>query len=307
LAALKGLGTVRKGYQSNGPLLAIPYGAGSYFYVFYDKRVFAAKGIDMKNPPKTWEQFLALAETLKAAGVDTPIYEANLEGYTGAWVIASLVGGLLGPNAFFDMFTEKVNINNASVVKAYDAYAKLYTAGVTNPDATTLSNGERLNGFLAGKGAMIIDGSWDNDPLFKAMGSNVGQFPIPTLAGSQYPGILAGGTNVAVSVTKYSKHKPEAIKFLKFLSQAKIMDIYVQTTQTEASNNIKANPNVIVNPLLKEQAGYVKKRPQVYPFDNIMPGPTIDLFYKLNASVALGQTTSSDAAKQLEDSLKQNK
>lgn len=307
LALIKGTGTVREGYNPTGPLLAMPYGAGSYFYVFYDKRIMASHNIDMSTPPKTWEAFLDLANTLKASGVDTPIWETNLEGYTGAWVIASLVGGQLGPNAFFDMYTGKTKVNSAAMVKAYEGYQKLYTTGVTNADATTAGQGDRLNGFLAGKGAMIIDGGWDNDPIFKAMGSNAGTFAIPQLAGSKYPKILAGGTNVAVAVTKYSKNKVEAIKFLKYLMQAKTIDTYVKITQTEPSNHVNADATVIVNPLLKAQARDVAKNPQVYPFDNIMPGPTNDLFYKLNASVALGQTTPADAVKQLQASLTENK
>ena len=307
LALIKGTGTVREGYNPTGPLLAMPYGAGSYFYVFYDKRIMASHNIDMSTPPKTWEAFLDLANTLKASGVDTPIWETNLEGYTGAWVIASLVGGQLGPNAFFDMYTGQTKVHSAAMVKAYEGYQKLYTSGVTNADATTAGQGDRLNGFLAGKGAMIIDGGWDNDPIFKAMGSNAGTFAIPQLAGSKYPKILAGGTNVAVAVTKYSKNKVEAIKFLKYLMQAKTIDTYVKITQTEPSNHVNADATVIVNPLLKAQARDVAKNPQVYPFDNIMPGPTNDLFYKLNASVALGQTTPADAVKQLQASLAENK
>ena len=307
LALIKGTGTVRAGYNPTGPLLAMPYGAGSYFYVFYDKRVMAANNINMTNPPKTWEAFLSLAKKLKNAGVETPIWETNLEGYTGAWVIASLVGGQLGPNAFFDMYTGKTKIDSAAMIKAYQGYQNLYTSGVTNTDATTAGQGDRLNGFLAGKGAMIIDGGWDNDPIFKAMGANVGTFAIPQLSGSKYPKILAGGTNVAVSVTKYSKNKAEAIKFLKYLMQAKTIDTYVKITQTEPSNHVNANASVIVNPLLQAQAKDVAKYPQVYPFDNIMPGPTNDLFYKLNASVALGQTTPADAVKQLQASLNENK
>ena len=111
LALLKGTGTVREGYDPKGALLALPYGAVSYFYVFYDKQVMASSNIDMKNPPKTWEAFLALAKRLKSNGVAVPIWETNLEGYTGAWVIASLAGGILGPNAFYDMFTGKTKIN----------------------------------------------------------------------------------------------------------------------------------------------------------------------------------------------------
>ena len=307
LASIKGTGTVRAKYDPKGPLLALPYGAGSYFYVFYDKRVLGQYNIDMKTPPKSWEDFLSLAKKMKNAGIETPIWETNLEGYTGAWVIAALLGGQLGPNAFFDMYTGKTKINTPAFIKAYNGYKSLYTSGVTNADATTVGQGDRLNGFLAGKGAMIIDGGWDNDPIHKALGQYAGTFAIPTLAGSKYSDILAGGTNVAVSVTKYSKNKVEAIKFLKYLAQPKTIDLYVQTTQTEPSNSIHSNPNVIKNPLLKQQSKDVASRPQVYPFDNIMPGPTIDLFYKLNASVALGQTTPADAVTQLEQSLAENK
>ena len=205
------------------------------------------------------------------------------------------------------MYTGKTRVDSAAMVKAYQGYQKLYTSGITNEDATTAGQGDRLNGFLAGKGAMIIDGGWDNDPIFKSMGANAGTFAIPQLAGSKYPKILAGGTNVAVSVTKYSKNKAEAIKFLKYLMQAKTIDTYVKITQTEPSNHINADASVIVNPLLKIQAKDVAKNPQVYPFDNIMPGPTNDLFYKLNASVALGQTTPLDAVNQLQASLAANK
>ena len=299
LRKIKGVITNRAGYKSNGPLLALPIGAGSYFYVFYNKKITSAHNIDMSKPPTTWEDFLALAKRMKAAGIQTPIWETNQEGYTGAWVIASLAGGLLGPNAFADMYSGKTTIISPAMVKAYTAYRELYTSGVTNPDATSRSNGDRLSGFLSGNAAMIIDGAWDNQPVYQGLGSDAGQFPIPTLRGSKYPGILAGGPNVAVGVTKYSKNKAMAVKFLKYMVGAPQLDKYVQISQTEASNNVNANPKLITNPLLRQQASDVAKRLQVYPFDNIMPGPVIDLFYRLNAAVALGQVSPSEAVLEL--------
>lgn len=301
LLKIKGLGTNRKGYKANGALVALPIGAGSYFYIFYNKKITKQYGFDMATAPSTWEGFLSLAKQMKAAGIQTPIWETNQEGYTGAWVIASLVGGELGPTAFADMYSGKTSINSPAVVKAYTGYKKLYTAGVTNPDATSRSQGDRLSGFLAGNGAMMIDGAWDNQPLYAGLGGNVGQFPIPTLKGAKYPGILAGGPNVAAAITKYSKNKAVAVKFLKYITGAKQLDKYVAISQTEASNHVNANPKLITNPLLRGQARDVAKRLQVYPFDNIMPGPICDLFYRLNASVALGQTSPADAAKQLAD------
>lgn len=301
LSKLKGTVTNRKGYKSNGALMAMPIGAGSYFYVFYNKKMIKDAGIDMSKPPTTWEAFLALAKKLKAAGIQNPIWETNQEGYTGAWVIASLVGGELGPNAFADMYSGKISINSPAVAKAYAGYKKLYTSGVTNPDATSRSHGDRLSGFVSGNGAMVIDGAWDNTPLFEGMGANVGQFPIPTLKGAKYPGILAGGPNVAVAVTKYSKHRALAVKFLKYITGAAQLDKYVQISQTEGSNHVDANPKLITNPLLRGQAKDVSQRLQVYPFDNIMPGAVCDLFYRLNAAIGLSQVTPADAAKQLAD------
>ena len=63
---------------------------------------------------------------------------------------------------------------------------------------------------------------------------------------------------------------------------------------------------MITNPLLKQQAQWVAQYPQVYPFDNIMPGNVINLYYQLNNSVSLGQTTPVSAAKQLADSFALN-
>ena len=305
LKQITGLNTSKANYSLTGALYGIPFGAGSYFAVFYNKKMMAAAHIDMTTPPQTWEQFISMSKKIKATGV-TPIYEANLEGYTGAWVMPALVGGLLGPNAFTDMYQSKTSINQPAMVKAYAAYQQLYTSGITNADATTLSDGSRISGFVAGKGVMTIDGGWSNDQIFKSMGDNVGEFPIPTLAGSRFPHILPGGTNEAIAVPTYSKNKAAAVDFIKFLISASEQDKYVTISQSEPSNNLSADQSLITNPLLKQQAQWVAKYPQVYPFDNIMPSNVINLYYQVNNSVSLGQTTPTAAAKQLADSFTQN-
>jgi len=305
LKQITGVNTMKANYSLTGALYGIPFGAGSYFAVFYNKKLMAAAHIDMTTPPATWEQFIALAKKIKATGVN-PIYDTNLEGYTGAWLIPALAGGLLGPNAFTDMYNSKTSINQPAMVKAYAAYQQLYTSKITNADATTLSDGDRIAGFIAGKGVMTINGGWSNDTMYKAMGDNVGEFPIPPLAGSRYMHILPGGTNEGISVTKYSKNQSAAVDFIKFLVSAAEEDKYVKISQSEPSNNINADASMITNPLLKQQAQWVAQYPQVYPFDNIMPGNVINLYYQLNNSVSLGQTTPASAAKQLADSLAQN-
>lgn len=297
-ALLTGWEMVRDGYKPDGSILALPYGAGSYFYVFYRPSMFQQAGVEFVEP-KTWEEMLALGEKLKAGGVN-PFWVCNQEGYTGAWAISALGGGQLGGDAFTQMVQKTLPINSPGLIDAYKAFAEPFARGLTNPDAGQVGNGEASGGFVQGRGAMTINGAWSNNELLTALGDDVGFFPIPPLASAKVPNILAGGPNVAVSVTNYAANKAAALKFLRFLAEAKTIDLYVETTQTEPSNHRDANPAVITNRMLREQAERLKSLVVAYPFDTVMPQPVIDLFYRVNATVFTGQQTAEDAVAQLQ-------
>ncbi|MEQ1899246.1 MAG: extracellular solute-binding protein [Devosia sp.] len=297
-AKLSGWATVREGYRADGKILALPYGAGSYFYVFYRKSLFAKAGVEFVQP-KTWEEMLDLGDKLKAAGV-APFWVCNQEGYVGAWVIAALGGGQMGPGVFTEMVLGNVRLDDPGMIEAYKGYASLFSRGLTNPDAGQVGNGEAMSGFAQDKGAMLIGGSWSNAEMLETFGDDVGQFPIPTLASAKAPGILAGGPNIAIMMTNYAANKDAAARFLKYLAEAKTIDLYVQLTQIEASNHVDADPSLIINRLLREQAELIKASRTVYPFDNVMPQPVIDMFYRVNATVFTGQQTAEDAVAQLQ-------
>lgn len=303
MSDLSGWNTVRAGYADDGALLGLPYGGGSYFYVFYNKVLAEQAGIDMSTPPTTWEDMIALGEQAKGKiGDAVPFWTPNQEGYVGAWVMAALVGGELGSSAFTDMYNGDIPLTDPAMVKAYEAYSKLYSLGLTNPDAGSIGNSEQLTGFVQGKGLFMVSGAWENGALEEAMGEDAGVFPIPTLAGSAYPSALAGGPNVSVSITNYSEHKDLAEQFLQYLAEPATIDMYVELFQTEPSNSASADTSVITNYYLKSEAEYVSTSDAVvYPFDNVMPQSVIDLFYRLNATVYTGQTTPEDAVSQLQE------
>jgi raffinose/stachyose/melibiose transport system substrate-binding protein len=300
MADLSGWNTVRAGYREDGPLLALPYGGGSYFYVFYNKDMAEAAGVDLSTPPETWEDFLDVVEEVKAAG-QPPVWLGNQEGYVGAWVISALVGGELGGTVFTDMFNGEVPIDDDAMKRAYEAYAELFSRGLTNPDAGSVSNGEHAAGFAQEKGTFLISGGWDNATLIDTLGADkVGVFPIPMLEGAQFPNTVAGGPNVAVSITNYTEKQEIAEDFVRFLAQPDTIDLYVELFQTEASNSASADPSVITNPLLQTEAEDLKTTENItFPFDNVMPQAVIDSFYKANATTFLGTTTADDALAQL--------
>jgi raffinose/stachyose/melibiose transport system substrate-binding protein len=296
---LSGWNTVREGYKDDGALLGLPYGGGSYFYVFYNKEMAQKAGIDLSTPPATWEEMLDLAQETIDGG-QPGFWLANQEGYVGAWVIAALVGGQLGDTAFTDMYNKTVPIDDPAMVKAYEAYAELYARGLTNEDAGSVANADATAGFVQGKGTFYISGGWENATLAEAFGDNVGVFPIPMIEGAQFANTAAGGPNSAISITNYSEHQEEAKKFLNFLAQPETIDLYVELTQTEASNSASADPSIITNPLLQQEAEYLKTADAVvFPFDNVMPQALIDLFYRVNTTTFLGTESAEGAVGQL--------
>jgi raffinose/stachyose/melibiose transport system substrate-binding protein len=296
-----GWDAVREDFKPDGAIVAIPYGAGSYFEVMVNKPLLSQAGIDPEGfvPPETWEDFLTLAQQIKDGGV-TPIVLGEQEGYTGAWVMATLVGGQIGTQGFFDMRSGKLPINDASMVTGYENYRQPFALGLVNEGAGSLKNEEGQQLFLQGTGAMFIQGGWFNKDAYAGLGDDISNFPIPTLAGAPHAGAVAGGPNVSVAITNYSQKKDAAVTFLKFLLQPEILDLYVQVGQVEPSNHKNANPDVIENPLLKTQAEWLQSRETIYPFDNILPQVINDLFYRMNASVFTGRSTPQEAADELQ-------
>ncbi|MCU1437063.1 MAG: extracellular solute-binding protein family 1 [Naasia sp.] len=298
---LSGWNTVREGYEEDGALLALPYGGGSYFYVFYNKALAEEADLDLSTPPATWEELLDLGEDALGKTSAVPFWTPNQEGYVGAWVMAALVGGELGPQAFTEMYNGEIPLNDDAMVKAYDAYSQMFSRGLTNPDAGSVGNADLLTGFVQGNGVFMVSGAWENNALAEAMGEDAGVFPIPMLEGAEYPSTIAGGPNVAVSITNYSEEQELAEEFLQLLAQPATIDRYVELFQVEPSNSASADTSVITNYYLKTQAEYVAEAENVvYPFDNVMPQSVIDLFYKVNATVYTGQSTPEDAVEQLQ-------
>jgi raffinose/stachyose/melibiose transport system substrate-binding protein len=287
-----GWDAVREDFKPDGAIIAIPYGAGSYFEVMFNKELMGKAGIDLASfaEPESWDAFLDLAQKIKDAGV-TPIVLGEQEGYTGAWVMATLVGGQIGTQGFFDMRAGKLPLNDPSMVDGYEQYRQPFARQLVNEGAGSLKNDEGQELFLRGEGAMFIQGGWFNKDAYAGLGDNVDTFPIPTLAEAPHAGGIAGGPNVSLGITNYSQKKDAAVTFLKFLLQPEILDLYVQVGQVEASNHKNANPDVIENPLLRKQAEWLQSRETIYPFDNIMPQVINDLFYRTNATVFTGRTT----------------
>lgn len=302
---LAGVNVNREGFSAEGRLLGMPYGAGNLFTIFQNHAVLEEAGLDPSDPPTTWEELLENGQQVVDNTDKNGFWAANLEGYVGAWFIAAIVGGQLGESVFTQMYAGEIPVDDPAMVRAYEAFAEWGASGLTNPDAGQVSNGESTAGFVNGSSAYYLVGSWENNNMLDAFGEDgVSSFFIPTLEGSEFPAMGAGGPEIALSITEYSENKELAAEFLKFLAQAENQDVFVELYQTQGSNHKDGDPSKIQNPLLRQQFEQLALATDgvTFAFDSVMPQATIDLFYRVNAGVFIGSITPEDAVAQLKAS-----
>lgn len=303
--SMAGFNVNREGFAGDGRILGMPYGAGGLFTVFQNHAVLEEAGLDPASPPTTWEELLANGQQVVDNTDKNGFWVANLEGYVGAWMISALVGGQLGESVFTQMYAGEIPVDDPAMVTAYEAFAAWGASGLTNPDAGQVSNGESTAGFVNNSSAYYLVGSWENGNMLDAFGEDgVSSFFIPTLEGSPFPAMGAGGPEIAVSVTEASTKKELAGEFLRFLAEPANQDIYVELNQTQGSNHVDGDPSKIQSPLLRQQFEQLAVATDgvTFAFDSVMPQATIDLFYRVNAGVFLGSITPEDAVAQLKAS-----
>lgn len=117
--------------------------------------------------------------------------------------------------------------------------------------------------FVQGKAAMIAVGSWDAATLFRQAGFEVGvmDFPMPGegelwsefISGRANEAGVAGGSNY--SVYRFSKHREQAIDFLRFLTSCQYNGLFNQ----EAGLNpiiVGAKQSELMKPFAPDPRGY---------------------------------------------------
>ena len=102
--------------------------------------------------------------------------------------------------------------------------------------------GTAIADFAAGQAAMTITGGFYNSTFSKGLGSNVSMFPVPVLAGAQYPHSLSGGPNNAYVVLKSSTHVADDVKLIKFLTTRSVQELSVNELG-QLPNNVSFTPS----------------------------------------------------------------
>lgn len=248
-------GMIQNAVSYKGKVYGLDMGGVAYNGMFYNKTIFDQNGY---KEPGTWAEFETICNDLLAKGI-API----TVGAADAWPLTSVgVSGMVGAfeqdlNAYAKGLWEGTRkLNDERSLVLWGRFEQL--VGWLEPNILAITYGDCPGRFVAGKAAMMIDGTWNSgaienlDPNFK-----YGYFPFPGDVDGK-PNQLQGKYDMQFNIYAKSANKDWALKYFDFLSQKENYEPFVSelgffptmpgVTSSKAFVNSLADKNVNFKP-----------------------------------------------------------
>jgi raffinose/stachyose/melibiose transport system substrate-binding protein len=214
------LGSTVSGWQADGKQYGVPYTLGIVGF-WYNKDLFAKAGITA--PPTTWDELIADAQKLKAAGI-APISLGGKDRWPDAFYWDYLAVRMCSQDVMKQSATD-FEFTDQCWTQAGEKLQQLLGAQPFNKGflATPAQQGATSSaGLLAnGKAAMELQGHWNPSvmtsltPPGKGLGDKLGWFPFPEVSGGAGTAgsVLGGGDGFSCS----RNAPPQCVDFLKYV------------------------------------------------------------------------------------------
>ena len=188
--------------------------------VLYNKAKFKELGLSV---PKTWDEFIAAAETCKADG-QTPFYLTLKDAWTGMVTFNALAANLQG-----DDFIDKRRTNDTTFQARYvDVAEKMLTIlkyGHNDNFGMTYDDGNAA--FAKGESVMYIQGVWAIGSIQSANPDiEIGTFAMPVL-NDPNKNRLVSGVDTLFALAKNTEFTKEALLFINFLLEPENAQYYI--------------------------------------------------------------------------------
>jgi multiple sugar transport system substrate-binding protein len=243
-----------------GKMWGVPLNFDVWEEMYYNADMFKAAGLNPDKPPTTWSDWNAAAAKLNAPPKQFGIGLIGCKDESSSVMTDSLLfsnGGQILDDA------GKVAFNSPANVAAYQQYKDLLKYA---PNGTSgACESDVVNQFTAGKVAMILDGSWQQDTMKTAAKFDWRIALPPAPDGKKFVGAL-GGWNLALNAK--SKNADLAFQFIETLSEAKnqaAVNSLIPALKSAGEEFVKAKrkqPEVILAAL---SSGVPRPASPVYP------------------------------------------
>ncbi len=167
--------TMLKAY--GGHYWGVPVNIHRSNVLWYNKAVFEANGL---TPPANFDEFVTVAEALRAAGI-TPFVLGSKDGWEAGHIFEDIMAGTLGAEAYSGLWTGSTAWTGADVAQALENFTMMLS--YANPDHSAHTWDSAGEFLIAGTGGMMIMGDW-TDGWFTSKGfTGYGWAPPPGTQG----------------------------------------------------------------------------------------------------------------------------
>ena len=241
--------------QVNGKLIALPYFADAQF-LYYRKDLLEK----YKRPvPKTWDEMMETARVIMDGEKSPQLQGFSTAGSPIEGTVCTYLVPLWGAGSEITK-GGKLNLDTPEARQPFQLYGRMKQAGVLPKNIAEIPT-DRIRIDMQG-GNLIFAMTWsyvwnrlENDPDSKVKGK-IGVTMLPHDQGGKSATCI-GGWQLAVSA--FSKNKPEAVKFVRWLSSPEVSKM-----QAILASHMPVFPSVFKEPeVLKANPWFADALPVV--------------------------------------------
>lgn len=245
--------------DSDGNEVFIP--TGYYWWgMYYFKSDFEKLGV---TPPKTWDEFLAVCDKIKAQGVNPLTMGLSDNAWLASAWFDYLNLRINGGEFHLDLLSGEESFDSPEVAKVFDALGEVMP--YFDPSILGLTNNQAISDFSQGKSAMYLLGAWAQPSIPTDRQDDLALFQFPIIDPS-VPIAEEAPTDGFIASVKTDK--PELTKrFLSFVASADAQSILMKGQQETA---LAANPGASqeLPPLAQQGKEMLEAAEQVTQFFN---------------------------------------
>lgn len=247
-------------YTQNNRLLGLSIGSGAAGTLLINQSLFDKYG---QKAPATLAEWVQTCQAFQAKGVTCFVQGAKDE-----WInqdMLQAIANSIAPGKFRQAVDGKIPWTDPDLVQAFTVFKSFFSNGIMQPGAAGIQQyPDAMNRFLAGKAAMIMQGTWEaakynKDNLLAGMKSagvsspqafTAKLTPFPDVAGKGNKSTLFADSDFGLAIRDKSPNKTAATAFVSWLTatQAGQQLVADQFVQVPALKSVTPNLNGLVDP-----------------------------------------------------------
>jgi len=270
--------------------------------ILYNKDLLSRVGINEKNLPKTFDEFIELGRKLKEKGIP-----GFVSGWGEIWLIStfaqSYAFNIMGFEKVMDTFKGKVSYTDPDWIKVFKIFEEMKKVDLFVPGTITMINKVAEQIFATNKAAFAFNGSWCIN-VYRQFNPNLnyGVLPMPKVNFKNSIPVWGGPGN-SFFINANSKNKDKCVDFLKWLTEEEQQKFLAENT-----GNIPANKSclkyipAISKSFVKDLLNNNTFHPNTLPVSEL---PEVYLaFGKAIQSIITGEKTAEQAAQEVQEAKK---